>query len=168
MKAGLRAPLFQTAQWKVFAQTTKPTVMTKPTKATRTMRLDNLQRKSDTDSAKSQQNRNELSVQPPRIVETVVSSGQSKASSIGIGEFGMNPTQKGDTAAFSVAVTETFSASSSFYRERMHLWTSAWTQHPFVATCTFSFPPSPPPCLSLSFSLSLSLSLADSQMCKYW
>jgi hypothetical protein len=75
------------------------------------MRLDNLQRKSDTpsvDSSKnSQQNRNELSVvQPPRIVETVVSSGQSQASSIGIGEFGMNPAQKGNAAAFSVAVKE--------------------------------------------------------------
>jgi hypothetical protein len=51
------------------------------------------------DSAK-----NELSVQPPRIVETVMSSGQSQASSIGIGEFGMNPAQKCNTAAFSVAL----------------------------------------------------------------
>jgi hypothetical protein len=83
--------------------------MTKPSKVVRLMRLDNLQCKSDTpseDSANSQQNRNELSVQPPRIVETVVSRGQSQASSIGIGEFGMNPAQQGNAAAFSVAVKE--------------------------------------------------------------
>ena len=159
MKAGLRAPLFQTAQWKVFAQTTKPTVMTKPTKATRTMRLDNLQRKSDTDSAKSQQNRNELSVQPPRIVETVVSSGQSKASSIGIGEFGMNPTQKGDTAAFSVAVTENLFRKLKFLQG-----TNASLDFSMDTTsiCGYLhiFFPSLPPLVSLS--------LSDSQMCKSW
>ena len=80
--------------------------MTKPPKTVRTMRFDNLKRGSDPVTDKSKQNRDELTVQPPRIVETVMSSGQSQASSIGIGEFGMNPAQKGNAAAFSVAVKE--------------------------------------------------------------
>ena len=80
--------------------------MTKPAKTSVKMRFDNLRRGPDTVSAKSGEQRNELFVQPPQIVETVVSSGQSQASSIGIGEFGMNPAQKGNAVAFSIAVKE--------------------------------------------------------------
>ena len=80
--------------------------MTKQAKSRVTMRFDNLRRGPGTVSAKSEEQRNELSVQPPQIVETVTSSGQSEASSIGIGEFGMNPAQKGHAAAFTVAVKE--------------------------------------------------------------
>ena len=80
--------------------------MTKPANKGVTMRFDNLRHGPGTVSAKSKEQRNEHSVQPPQIVETVVSSGQSQASSIGIGEFGMNPAQKGNAAAFSVAVKE--------------------------------------------------------------
>jgi hypothetical protein len=43
---------------------------------------------------------------PPPVVETVVSSSQSLTSSIGIGEFGMNPARKGSAAAFSMAVKD--------------------------------------------------------------
>ena len=43
---------------------------------------------------------------PPQVVETVVSSGQSLASSIGIGEFGMNPARRGSAIAFSMAVKD--------------------------------------------------------------
>jgi hypothetical protein len=39
-------------------------------------------------------------------VETVVSSSQSLTSSIGIGEFGMNPSRKGSAVAFSMAVKD--------------------------------------------------------------
>ena len=80
--------------------------MTKPAKTSMKMRFDNLGRKSDTVSAKGGEQRNELFVQPPRIVETVVSSGLSQASSIGIGEFGMNVAKKGNAVAFSIAVKE--------------------------------------------------------------
>ena len=51
------------------------------------------------------QNRNGGS-QPPPVVETVVSSSQSLTSSIGIGEFGMNPARRGNAAAFSMAVKD--------------------------------------------------------------
>ena len=43
---------------------------------------------------------------PPPVVETVVSSSQSQTSSIGIGEFGMNPARRGNAAAFSMAVKD--------------------------------------------------------------
>jgi hypothetical protein len=43
---------------------------------------------------------------PPPVVETVVSSSQSQTSSIGIGEFGMNPAHRGSAAAFSMAVKD--------------------------------------------------------------
>jgi hypothetical protein len=41
---------------------------------------------------------------PPPVVETVVSSSQSQTSSIGIGEFGMNPSRRGSAAAFSMGI----------------------------------------------------------------
>jgi len=43
---------------------------------------------------------------PPPVVETVISSSQSQTSSIGIGEFGMNPARRGTAANFSMAVKE--------------------------------------------------------------
>jgi len=51
------------------------------------------------------QNRNG-GTQPPPVVETVISSSQSQTSSIGIGEFGMNPARRGNAAAFSIAVKD--------------------------------------------------------------
>jgi len=42
---------------------------------------------------------------PPPVVETE-SSSQSQASSIGIGDFGMNPAHRGTAAAFSMAVKD--------------------------------------------------------------
>jgi hypothetical protein len=45
-------------------------------------------------------------LQPPQMVETVISSSQSQTSSIGIGEFGMNPACRGNAAAFSMAVKD--------------------------------------------------------------
>jgi len=43
----------------------------------------------------------------PTVVDTVTSSSsQSQLSSIGIGEFGMNPAQKGNAAAFSMAIKD--------------------------------------------------------------
>ena len=45
-------------------------------------------------------------VKPPTVVETVISSGQSQTSSIGIGEFGMNPAHRGNAATFSMAVKD--------------------------------------------------------------
>jgi hypothetical protein len=43
----------------------------------------------------------------PTVVNTVTSSSsQSQLSSIGIGEFGMNPAQKGNAAAFSMAIKD--------------------------------------------------------------
>jgi hypothetical protein len=46
------------------------------------------------------------SLVPPPVVETVISSSQSQTSSIGIGEFGMNPARRGNAAAFSMAVKD--------------------------------------------------------------
>jgi hypothetical protein len=44
---------------------------------------------------------------PPHVVlETVISSSQSQTSSIGIGEYGMNPARRGNAAAFSMAVKD--------------------------------------------------------------
>ena len=45
-------------------------------------------------------------MKPPAVVETVVSSGQSQTSSIGIGEFGMNTAHRGNAATFSMAVKD--------------------------------------------------------------
>jgi len=45
-------------------------------------------------------------MKPPAVVETVVSSAQSQTSSIGIGEFGMNPAHRGNAATFSMAVKD--------------------------------------------------------------
>jgi hypothetical protein len=50
------------------------------------------------------QTRNAASLLPPPVVETVISSCQSQTSSIGIGEFGMNPSCRGNAAAFSMAI----------------------------------------------------------------
>jgi hypothetical protein len=50
----------------------------------------------------------------------------------------MNPARRGNAAAFSMAVKDNLIQSYSFYREQMHLWTSAWTPHPFVGICTFA------------------------------
>jgi hypothetical protein len=52
------------------------------------------------------QNRNGGTIPPQVVVETVVSSSQSQTSSIGIGEFGMNPARRGNAAAFSMAVKD--------------------------------------------------------------
>ena len=46
------------------------------------------------------------SILPPPVVKAVVSSSQSLTSSIGIGEFGMNPACKGSAVAFSMAVKD--------------------------------------------------------------
>jgi hypothetical protein len=79
------------------------------------------------------------SIVPPPVVETVISSSQqSQTSSIVIGEFGMNPARKGNAAAFSMAVKDNLFQKINFYREQIHLWTSAWTPYPFVGTCTFA------------------------------
>jgi hypothetical protein len=43
---------------------------------------------------------------PPQVVETVVSGSQSQMSSIGIGEFGMNPARRGNANAFCTAVKD--------------------------------------------------------------
>jgi hypothetical protein len=42
----------------------------------------------------------------PALVETAISSSSSLTSSIGIGEFGMNPACKGNAAAFSMAIKD--------------------------------------------------------------
>ena len=80
--------------------------MTKPAKTLLTMRFDNLRPVPETVCAKRGEQRNELFEQPSQVVETVVSSGQSQASSIGIGEFGMNRAQKGNAVTFSLGVKE--------------------------------------------------------------
>jgi hypothetical protein len=54
----------------------------------------------------NQPNRNGASLLPPPVVETVISSSESQTSSIGIGEFGMNPACRGNAAAFSMAIKE--------------------------------------------------------------
>jgi hypothetical protein len=52
------------------------------------------------------QNRNGGTIPPQVVLETVISSSQSQTSSIGIGEFGMNPAHRGNAAAFSMAVKD--------------------------------------------------------------
>ena len=85
-----------------------PTTMTNPTHLT--MNLDNIQKKygkgTTAASRNTPQNRNGGTLLPPPVVETVVSSSQSQTSSIGIGEFGMNPARRGNAAAFSMAVKD--------------------------------------------------------------
>jgi hypothetical protein len=75
-----------------------------------TMNIGNLKnkyaKKQQGGSRDSQQNRNGASLVPPPVVETVGSSSQSQTSSIGIGEFGMNPAHRGNAAAFSMAVKD--------------------------------------------------------------
>jgi hypothetical protein len=52
----------------------------------------------------------------PSIVKTIWSSSQSQTSSIGIGEFGMNPAHsRGNAAAFSMAVKDSLSSQSSSF-----------------------------------------------------
>jgi hypothetical protein len=76
------------------------------------MRLGKVQRRyvetnKSADSADgSVQNKTTAARLPPPVVETVVSSSQSQTSSIGIGEFGMNPARRGNAAAFAMAVKE--------------------------------------------------------------
>jgi hypothetical protein len=52
------------------------------------------------------QKRNGGTIPPHVVLETVGSSSQSQTSSIGIGEFGMNPARRGNAAAFSMAVKD--------------------------------------------------------------
>jgi hypothetical protein len=51
-------------------------------------------------------NEKSVAIQPPPVVETVVSSSQSMTSSIGIGEFAMNQARKGSQSTFASAVRE--------------------------------------------------------------
>jgi hypothetical protein len=53
-----------------------------------------------------QQKKQGPTICPPPVVETVISSSQSQTSSIGIGEFGMNPARRGNAAAFSMAIKD--------------------------------------------------------------
>ena len=46
------------------------------------------------------------SLLPPPVVDVISSSTPSQTSSIGIGEFGMNPARRGSTAVFSMAVKD--------------------------------------------------------------
>ena len=98
------APTQQTTQHNF----STPTTMTNPNHVI--MTLENLQgrdarKRAGGSSRDSQQHRKRAS-QPPPVVETVGSSSQSQTSSIGIGEFGMNPTRRGNAAAFSMAVKD--------------------------------------------------------------
>ena len=93
------APTQQTTQHNF----STPTTMTNPNHVT--MTLENLRgrdarKRAGGSSRDSQQHRKRAS-QPPPVVETVGSSSQSQTSSIGIGEFGMNPACRGNAAAFS-------------------------------------------------------------------
>ena len=73
------------------------------------MNLDNVQndhgkkRADDNGNGNKNKSRNML---PPPVVETVISSSQSLTSSIGVGEFGMNPARRGSAVAFSMAVKD--------------------------------------------------------------
>ena len=53
---------------------------------------------------------------PPPVVKTVASSSQLLASSIGIGEFGMNPACRGSAIAFSMAVKDHLSPKLKFLK----------------------------------------------------
>jgi hypothetical protein len=52
------------------------------------------------------QKRNGGTIPPLVVLDTVISSSQSQTSSIGTGEFSMNPAHRGNVAAFSVAVKD--------------------------------------------------------------
>ena len=98
------APTQQTTQHNF----STPTTMTNPNHVT--MTLENLRgrdarKRAGGSSRDSQQHRKRAS-QPPPVVEMVGSSSQSQTSSIGIGEFGMNPARRGNAAAFSMAVKD--------------------------------------------------------------
>jgi hypothetical protein len=56
--------------------------------------------------SRDNQQKKQGTVRPPPVVETVSSSSQSQTSSIGIGEFGMNPARRGNAAAFSMAIKD--------------------------------------------------------------
>ena len=85
----------------------------------------------------NQPNRNGASLLPPPVVETVVSSSESQTSSIGIGEFGMNPARRGNAAAFSMAIKESLFPKLKFLQgtnaslfglqhgNHIHLWAFA-------------------------------------------
>jgi len=60
----------------------------------------------DSINSNSQKKSSSTAILPPPVVETVVSSSQSLTSSIGIGEFGMNPARRGSAVAFSMAVKD--------------------------------------------------------------
>ena len=62
---------------------------------------------------------------PAPDVESVTSSSSlSQASSIGIGEFGLNLARRGTAAAFSMAIKDDlFPKGQSFFREQIHPWT---------------------------------------------
>ena len=60
----------------------------------------------DSINTNSQKKSSSTAIVPPPVVETVVSSSQSLTSSIGIGEFGMNPARRGSAVAFSMAVKD--------------------------------------------------------------
>jgi hypothetical protein len=50
--------------------------------------------------------RNGDSTEPPALVETIVSSSSSLTSSLGIGEYGMNPARRGNAVAFAMAIKD--------------------------------------------------------------
>ena len=109
-----------------------PTTMSRFKAMTMMLPQHNVQGKQPGGSRDIPQKRNGGTVPPQVVLETVVSSSQSQTSSIGIGEFG-------EMQLPSLWLSKTAcSLSSSFYREQMHLWTSAWTQLPFVGTCVFA------------------------------
>jgi len=60
----------------------------------------------DSINSNSQKKSSSTAILPPPVVETVVSSSQSLTSSIGIGEFGMDPARRGSAVAFYVAVKD--------------------------------------------------------------
>ena len=70
------------------------------------MNLGGIQGNPEKPQQKGNGNTSKDSILPPPVVETVVSSSQSLTSSIGIGEFGMNPARKGSAVAFSMAVKD--------------------------------------------------------------
>ena len=70
------------------------------------MNLGGIQGNPEKPQQKGNGNTSKDSILPPPVVETVVSSSQSLTSSIGIGEFGMNPACKGSAVAFSMAVKD--------------------------------------------------------------
>ena len=70
------------------------------------MNLGGIQGNPEKPQQKGNGNTSKDSILPPPVVKTVVSSSQLPTSSIGIGEFGMNPARKGSAVAFSMAVKD--------------------------------------------------------------